>query len=582
MSPQSPSPEGLSLTGARWVRVEVAQERVQACRERTGLSELAARVLAIRWDGEGLPDQEWLQADLDHLHDPYRMLHMEAALDRLRHALARDERIRVVTDYDVDGTTSSLILQAALRVLKPDVRLDYHIPNRFDEGYGFSVRAAQRAAEEGVGLVVTADIGVRDHEAVAAAHEAGVDVLICDHHLPDGASVPEGATVLCPPQRGCTYPNRHLAACGVSLKLAQALLQAHPKQQGLVSSLLKLAAIGTVADMVPLTTLENRAIVALGLEQLNRGGHSPGLQALLRVSGTTEDIDASHLGFRLGPRINAAGRVADASLVVRLLNTRDPQEAARLAQQLEHLNDTRRALQERLSTEVLEGLAGDPPPMVVVAGPEEDGFHRGVVGIVASRIKEQLHRPAAVISIQGDLAVGSFRSLPGVHAVRALDAASDLLVRYGGHPMAAGFTLPTSKIDAFRDRLVAWVQTARYDADLVAVREIDAEVSPEALRPELYEELRQLGPFGQGNPAPRLAVLGVRPESVRIVGRRGTTLKLRLPRSGAAPVEAVWFGGAEHANTLARHRVDLFGAFETNTWNGRTTLQFRVEDARVG
>lgn len=582
MSPLPPAtPDGLSLTGARWIRPAVDGHRVEALRRRTGLSDLAARVLALRWDGDDLPDRSWLQADLDHLHDPRAMLHMDAALDRLRRALARDERIRVVTDYDVDGTTSSLILQAALRVLKPDLRLDYHVPNRFHEGYGFSVQAARAAAEQGVGLVVTADIGVRDHEAVAAARAAGVDVLVCDHHLPAGASVPEGATVLCPPQAGCTYPNRHLAACGVSLKLAQALLHDHPNQRAIVSSLLKLAAIGTVADMVPLTTRENRAIVALGLEQLNRGPHAPGLQALLRVAGAAGEIDATQLGYRIGPRINAAGRIADASLVIRLLTTRDPLEAATLARELERHNETRRDLQERLTAEVLDGISGEPPPFVVVAGPEEAGWHRGVVGIVASRVKEQLHRPTAVISVQGDQAVGSLRSLPSLHAVRALDAVADLLVRYGGHPMAAGFTLPTDRIPALRERLIAWAAGAVGQEDLVAVREIDADVAPEALRPELFDELRRLGPFGQGNPAPRLVVPAVRPQDVRVVGRRGSTLKLRLPRRGMGPLDAVWFGGAEHEGVLARGPVDLLGGFEQNNWNGRTSLQFRVEDARL-
>lgn len=578
----SAGPAGsLSVTGAHWAGAEPAPERIAAIRQRTGLSEIGARVLALRWDGDDLPDATWLEPTLDHLHDPLRMRNMETALARLRYAVDRGQRIRVVTDYDVDGTTSSLILQAALKTLRPDVDISYHIPNRFGEGYGFSVLAAQQAAEDGVDLIVTADIGVRDHAAVEAARQAGVDVLICDHHLPAGADVPDGATVLCPPQAGCAYPNRSLAACGVSLKLAQALLRDHPKHRLILESLLKLAAIGTVADLVPLSTLENRAIVGLGLNQLNRGRHHPGLAALLKVARTRPgEIDTTHLGFYIGPRINAAGRVADARLVVQLLNCRDPKQAAALASELDALNDRRKQLQDQLTDELLEDLRADPPPFVVVAGPEEEGWHRGVVGIVASRVKDEVHRPAAVISIQGDTAVGSVRSVPGIHAVRALDSVADLLVKYGGHPMAAGFTVPTRQLDALRERLCSYVSEHRSEEELVPVRDYDATVPASQLDWGLLRELRRLGPFGQGNPAPSLRVSGIRPFRVQVVGQKQTTLKAWLPREGGAALEAVWFGGAEHADFLASGPVDLLGEIEENRFNGRSSLQFLIRDAR--
>jgi single-stranded-DNA-specific exonuclease len=338
--------------------------------------------------------------------------------------------------------------------------VSYHIPSRFDEGYGFSVRAAQQAAEDGVGLVVTADIGVRDHAAIEAARSRGLGVLVCDHHLPAGAAVPQDAIVLCPPQAGDAYPNRSLAACGVSLKLAQALLREHPKRDGVIRSLLKLAAIGTVADMVSLGTLENRAIVALGLRELAQGPHHPGLQALLEVSGLTGGdarIDEAALGFRIGPRINAAGRVAEATLVVQLLTERDPARARALAERLDALNTERRDIQKRLVEGCLAAIPDPPPPFVLLSGREDEGWHRGVVGIVASRVKDELERPVAVVSIQGEWAVGSVRSVGGVHAVRALDSVSDLLAKYGGHPAAAGFTVRTADLDALRERLSAFV-----------------------------------------------------------------------------------------------------------------------------
>lgn len=574
--------ESASLTGAHWALTEVGDARIDALCGATGLSRPAAIVLALRWDGEGAKDaSRWLAPSVSMLHDPFSMLHMEAAVDRLKSAISRREKIRVVTDYDVDGTTSSLVLQAALRSLDPDVDVSYHIPNRFDEGYGFSVRAATEAVKDKIGLIVTADIGVRDHSAVTAAREGGVDVLICDHHLPSGAKVPENATVLCPPQDGDSYPNRALAACGVSLKLAQALLVHHPKRDAIIRSMLKLSAIGTVADMVSLGTIENRAIVALGLSELNVGKHSPGLRELLRVSGLNQgDIDETSLGFRVGPRINAAGRVADAALVIELLGTRSEEEAARLADHLDQLNSERRALQQRVVAEALQMISSPPPPFVLLAGVEERGWHRGVVGIVASRIKDHVNRPTAIVSIQGEYAVGSVRTISAVHAVKALESVADLLVKFGGHPAAAGFTVKTSDLHALSARLSAYVDQTTSSSEFVPLRRADVIVSSEQLTDRLRYELEKLGPFGLGNPAPSLIVPDIRPQGVMVRGSAARMLKFQIPRGGSTPIDAVWWDGAEHALNLSQGPVDLLGTLEENVWQGERKLQMNLKDAR--
>lgn len=572
-----------SLLGARWGLRSVDEDRARRLAERTGLSATAARCLALRFDGDALPTVDILNPTLEHLHDPLSMRNMAAALDRLDHAIRTGEPVRVVTDYDVDGTTSSLILQAALKLRNPDLDVSYHIPNRFVEGYGFSVQAAQQAADDGVGLIVTADIGVRDHAAVAAAGERGVDVLVCDHHLPAGASVPEGATVLCPPQEGDDYPNQALAACGVSLKLAHGLLQNHHRSWDLVlRSLLKLAAVGTVADMVSLSTLENRAIVTMGLQELSGGRHHAGLRELLRISGLGEkQVRTSDLGFRIGPRINAAGRVADAKLVVELLNERDAQRARQLAGRLEALNTERKDIQRRLVKEALAMIGGEPTPWVVLAGDEEAGWHRGVVGIVAARVKEEVHRPTAVVSIQGDRAVGSVRSIPGVHAVAALDSVSDLLVKYGGHPMAAGFTVPTDKLDELRDRLSEWV-VANVDSDqFVPITEVDAVVPVGRLGEGLYQDLARLGPFGQGNPRPLLWVPQVEAARTRRMGADNGMLKVWLKRPGSEPLEAVWWSGGPHQGLFEAGPVDVVGHLGVNEYRGRRTLQLEIRDVRA-
>lgn len=567
-----------SWTDALWTLNDVDPERVRAFQEATGLSGVGARILAQR--GEEVPDAGWLRPTLDQLHDPGLLHDMPRALERLERAVREGQKVRIITDYDVDGTTSSLILQAALKLVGPSLDIDYHIPNRFNEGYGFSVLAAEQAVADGVDLIVTADIGVRDHASVEAAKAGGVDVLICDHHLPPGSSVPEDAIVLCPPKAECSYPNPYLAACGVSLKLATALLAEHPKRQPILKSLLKLAAIGTVADLVPLTSAENRAIVSIGLHELNTGRHNAGLRELLRVCDIKGDIGESDLGYRVGPRINAAGRLVDAKLVVELLTTRDARQARELAERIDKLNKERQGIQRTVYEAAMEQIdPAAPDPFVVVAGEEEAGWHRGVVGIVASKVKEAVHRPVAVVSIQGEQAVGSVRSIDGVHAVRALDAAEDLLVRYGGHPAAAGFTVPTEKLDALRERLGAFVLENTTPEDLVRHRRVDAEVGPEQLSWQLFDELGSLGPFGMKNPRPRLLIRGVQAERPRVLAG-GRLLKFGISGTSAGWLSCIWWGEGERAEAITGRRLDLLGQLGVNTWTGNRELQFQVLDAR--
>ena len=524
-----------------------------------------------------------LRPNLDALHDPFEMYGMQQAVDRLLRAVHDREAVRVVTDYDVDGTTSSLILQAALKILGSD-NLSYHIPDRFKEGYGFSVLAAETAAADGVKLIVTADIGVRAHAAVTRARELGVDVIICDHHLPAGADVPVDAhTVLCPPQARCSYPNPALAACGVSLKLAQALLSEKPFYDRILHSMLKLAAIGTVADVVDLLTPENRAIVALGIQSLNKGPHNAGLTALLHVSDLEMgSIDSGDLGFRIGPRINAAGRLDSATRVVELLTTRDPVRAMKIAQELDKHNAARREIQQQLMTEAMAQIPkGDSAPaFIVAAGEEEDGWHRGVVGIAAGRVRDAFYRPTAIISIAGDEARGSVRAIPEVHAVRALESAHDLLIQYGGHPAAAGFSVKTENIPALRERLIAAaIEQTGGDTPLPR-RRVDAALAPQEISWRLQRDLVRLGPHGKGNPSPKLQITGATVRDLRVLKERH--LKFDLA-GGKGQLTAIWWRAAEHQAILASGQpVDFLGSLEVNEWRGRKTLQFNVEDARAG
>lgn len=559
----------LSLTGRRWQLAPVDAARVTELALQLRLPEVVARCLLQR---AGLRAGDWLRPSWEHLHDPFAMLGMDRAVARIREAAARGEAVRIVTDYDVDGTTSSLILQRTMSLA--GVRnVDYHIPHRFDEGYGFSVRAAEAAAADGIKLIVTADIGVRDHKAVEAATSAGVDVIVCDHHLPAGESVPEQAlAVLCPPQQGCDYPNKALAACGVSLKLAQALLDQHPKRELILSSMLKVAAIGTVADVVDLSTLENRAIVSLGLDAMRAGPNAPGLHALLEVAGLDKgQIDASDLGFRLGPRINAAGRLAEANAVISLFDERDLSAARARAKALDRLNAERQGMQEKLIQACLKQLPSRVPDFVVLWGQEEEGWHRGIVGIAAAKIRDRVHRPTAICAVSGAEARGSVRSTGEIHAVDALSSAADLLLKFGGHPVAAGFTVPTRNLEALAERLADFA--SQNAGSWVPTLELDARCALGELNRGSVEALTRLGPHGKGNPPPMLALEPGVPQRISAMGERHLRFDL-------GPLQAIWWGGAQHREAL-QGPVSVVATPGFHTWQGRTTMRLTVEDIRV-
>ena len=567
----------LSLAGRRWMT-----RGATAAAASDG--SLLQRCLAAR--PPAAPLEAWLAPSLDHItgNDPFSMKGMAEAVPRLLRAARDGERTLIVTDYDVDGTTSSLILQHALRLAGgPAADLRWHIPDRFGEGYGFSMRAVEKAVEAGVKLIVTADIGVRDHLAVSRAREAGIDVVVCDHHLPDGESVPEDAVaVLCPPQAGCRYPNKALAACGVSLKVAQALLAEHPKFTALIGSFLKLAAIDTVADLVPLTTLENRAIVALGLEALAAGPNQPGLQALLETSGIKphEPIEAWQLGFYVGPRINAAGRLDSAGLVVELLNERDPEQARLRAARLSELNRDRQALQRQAEEEALAAVPTPLPAFVVVSGEEDregitSPWHRGVVGIVAGRLKEQLNRPVAVVAMAGDSGRGSVRSIPGVHAVRGLEAARDLLLRFGGHPFAAGFEVRREHLAALAERLDQWTASLDEGELFIPEEDVDDDILITDLSVAAVDALQTLAPFGQGYAEPQWVLRDVRATDIRTMGADGQHLRFAL-----GPHKGIWFRAPPEAQAALAQRVDLLVTLQVETWQGRRSLTVKVKDLR--
>ncbi|HQR33448.1 MAG TPA: single-stranded-DNA-specific exonuclease RecJ [Blastocatellia bacterium] len=582
----TPSPTKITrgISGARWHLASCDESIVRALHEETGEDRILLRCLLNRGLAQATEIKKFLAPEfLTDLHEPSLLRDMPLAVARLREAMAKRQKILIVTDFDVDGTTSSVILSQTLKLLGGGDLTECYIPNRFTEGYGLSIQIVEKAAQEGFSLIVTADIGIKSHAEARLARELGIDLIICDHHLPDGEDVPADAfAVLCPKgSSGIGYPNKHLAACGVSLKLAQALLEGTPRRDAIVSSLAKLTAIGTVADMVDLSVSENRAIVSHGLKGLSQPSANPGLRALLKLSNVGNPITPFDVGFKIGPRINAAGRVAHANTVLKLFGAASEEEANLLAFQLEEMNSKRQHIQAVL-VEKLKLLLEQKESLdrvLVFSGTEEEGFHRGVLGIACSKIVEMTGRPTLICSLENGLAHGSARSISGFHIVEALDAASQVLVKYGGHPMAAGFTVESAKIDEMRWRLNHHAAEVLQEEDLGRTLTADAELELcEATIPTI-KSLARLEPHGVGNPQPLFLMRRLPLRSAQVL--KDKHLKLQIGRE-KTQLEALWWNAVEYQSKLVIGKeISLMCRLEINSWNNRESCQLKVVDVAV-
>jgi single-stranded-DNA-specific exonuclease len=566
----------------KWVLRQHDENQARDLAASLGVSPIVAGLLISRGHGDPNSARVFLNPSLEQLHDPFLMLGMSEAVSRLARAIDNQEPILIYGDYDVDGTTGTAVLLRALRML--GATAGYHVPHRFTEGYGIQQAGLEKAASEGYKLVVSVDCGIRAHEPLHWARANGLDIIITDHHLPDeDEGAPPALAVLNPNQHGCEYPDKNLAGVGVAFKLVHALFRERSKEQ-VVPGFLKMVAIGTVADVARLVG-ENRAIVALGLSDLPRAVNH-GLRALIDIAGCGEDgeMTAYDLGFRIGPRINAAGRMDAASAVVDLFNAKDGEEARRLAEHLDTRNRERMDAQREIFNRALEEFESaaerdEQTHAAVIAG---DGWHRGVIGLAASKIAERLNRPCVVISLEGDVGHGSARSIEAYHLFDGLTACRDLLEKFGGHSHAAGLAIQRARIPEFRRRLNEHAASCLTDEELVPSLAIDAEVSPRALGFELSQDLRTLEPFGAGNPRPVFVTRGVRVLSEPQIIKE-QHLKLRVAGDDNRPFEAIWWRGVEEVEQLPQRsqRLDLAYEFETNRWNGDIRLQLNVRDLKM-
>lgn len=563
---------------ARWSIGNADEMLVESFMRELQIDPLVARMLVLR-DIRTVPDAEqFLHGGVHYYNDPYLLDGMLPAVERIRKALQNDELIRVYGDYDADGVSSTSLMAHLLKGL--GARFDTYIPHRIREGYGLNRSAIKLAKEQGVALLITVDTGISAAQEIAYSQELGLDVIVTDHHEPPEI-LPQALAVINPKKPGCPYPYKHLAGVGVAFKLAHAILDRLPEE------LLEFAALGTVADLMPLTG-ENRLIVKQGLLRMQDSTYA-GFRSLIGVSGIdNKEVTASHIGFSLAPRINASGRLEAADIAVKLLTTSDEKEAEQIAFELDMLNKERQLIVEDMVKEAFvlaeQQQAKGLDKVIVVA---KEHWNVGVVGIVASKIVEKFYRPTLVLSIdpQTGMAKGSARSIAGFDLHKALTACEEMLDHYGGHQAAAGMSLNSSHLEAFTHKLNELAAAVLTEQDFIPLLKADAACSLSDVPIASIEQLEKLAPFGMGNPAPRFMFTDLSLSDIRTIGKEKQHLKLALSQMKeevSCSVEAVGFGKGSLAGLIApAAKVDVLGELSINEWNGVRKPQIMMQDLRI-
>ncbi|HWB30186.1 MAG TPA: single-stranded-DNA-specific exonuclease RecJ [Vicinamibacterales bacterium] len=567
-----------------WEDVPADVDRVSAIATSVGVPPVIARLLCQR--GLDTPDAaiRFLSPALSQLHDPYLLLDMRPAIERLRAAIARGEQIAIHGDYDVDGITATVILRRAIELLGG--RVVHFVPDRMKDGYGLQAATIDRLQAAGAHVIVSVDCGIRATEAAVRARELGLDLIITDHHEPETA-LPPAFAVINPKRPGCTYPDKMLAGVGVALKVVQALFESTPHGPATLAHFIKIAAIGTLADVVPLVG-ENRVIASFGLSGLSRGPHGVGLEALLeeaQLSGRR--LDSFHVSFMLAPRLNAAGRMSSPDLAADLLLLRGRDDeirdrARQLAKRLSEENAKRREQEAEILAEARRSIERDPQVgahnMLVVAG---EGWHRGVIGIVASKLVEQYHKPTLVLSIEDGIARGSGRSIAAFDLLAALESCADVFLQFGGHRQAAGVTLDASRVGELRQRLGACANERLRPEDLVPRLRIDAPLGLREISGDIVAGHARLGPFGAANPKPvfRASPIDLIAPPRKIKDRHLSLLVKQESRS----FKAIAWRAADREDYLSANRcgLELAYSLEESEYRGERTTELVVADIRV-
>ncbi|MFT9486971.1 MAG: single-stranded-DNA-specific exonuclease RecJ [Tepidibacillus sp.] len=556
----------------RWQIQYADTEVVKSIAMTCGINEKVAQLLAIRGIDEKHAMQ-FLQPDLAGLYDPYLLDGMKKAVDRIHSAILKNEKILIYGDYDADGVTSTSLLYKTLKTLKANFA--YYIPNRFTEGYGLNKEALSQAEKQGFAVVITVDTGISAIEEAAFAKEKGIALIITDHHEPPPV-LPDAYAVINPKKPNDTYPFKYLSGVGVAFKLAHALLGRVPTE------LIDIAAIGTIADLVPLYD-ENRIIASLGLKQMRETMHI-GLKAMLEETGLAgKEITAGHVGFVIAPRINASGRLDTAGHAVRLFISEKAEEATELAQLLNEINQERQGIVEQITEDAFQLIKQsqlDQYQVIVVAN---EGWNVGVIGIVASRILEKYYRPTIVLSIDPEtkMAKGSARSIEGYNIYQALTTVKDILPHFGGHPAAAGLSIHEKDIAQLRTRLHQLANEWLTEEDFIPIEKVDVICKIEDIDLQLVQQLERLAPYGIGNPTPKIVIDQSEVTEITVVGKEKQHLKLKVKSDGKT-IDALAFRMGDLKKEIAHFsKIQLLGELSINEWNQEQKPQIIVRDVNI-
>lgn len=550
---------------------------VKALAHALNTSGTIATLLVNRGFSDVLTAQEFLHPKFDYLGDPFLMRDLKKAVARIHLAIERQEKILIYGDYDVDGTTAVVILRKALEMM--GARTAYHIPRRFVDGYGMKADVVEQAASDGVKLIISVDTGIKAFDVVETANALGLDCIITDHHLPD-SKLPRALAILNPKRSDCPYPDKNLCGVGVAFKLVQALFKQSDKERYL-HSFLKIVAIGTVADVVPLVG-ENRVFVKIGLEGLQVPSNF-GLKSLIEICGLdSRAITSSDIGFRLAPRINAVGRMGGGGQVVELFAAADEDQSRGLAQEMDRMNRERQMIEEQIFRLAQDRFSAEPSLarqwVIVLDG---EGWHRGVIGIVATKVSEKYHRPVLVVSTENGIGYGSGRSPKGFNLLKALDCCSDLFDRFGGHAQAAGFQIPTRHVEELRRRLNEHAANVITEQDLEPMLEVDSELRLSDIDEGFFQEVETLAPFGPANPQPvfvaRDLALIAEPRVVK-----GKHLKFRVEQDGRALDVIGWnLAQRQPVNFAGARKLSLAFTIASNAFQGIRSLQLVAKDIKI-
>ncbi|NIJ55643.1 single-stranded-DNA-specific exonuclease RecJ [Dyadobacter arcticus] len=565
----------------RWIHaLEFTSEQQQAAgqlAESLKVSPSLATLLVQRGIHDFEQSRNFFRPEIKHLHDPFLMMNMDLAVQRLSSAITSGEKILIYGDYDVDGTTSVALFYGFLKKIYNNI--DYYIPDRYEEGYGVSWHSIEWAQQNGFKLIVTLDCGIKSVDKVSAAAEYGIDFIICDHHRP-GNELPAAVAVLDPKREDCLYPYKELTGCGVGFKLLQAFCIREDIDLEILFDFLDLLVVSIASDIVPITG-ENRVFAYYGLKKLNASPRV-GLKALIQIAGMTGELDITNVVFGLGPRINAAGRIKHAREAVKLLLSEVEEEAFDFAQEINKHNSERRLFDTSITEQALSMIENDTwfsEAKSTVLYKED--WHKGVIGIVASRCIEKYYRPTIILTQSHGKAAGSARSIPGFDVYEAIEECADLLEQYGGHTFAAGLTLPIHNIEAFKSRFNDIVSSRMLPDQLVPVINIDMLLAIETITLKFYNVLRQMGPFGPGNMTPIFES-----RNVTLVGTpslmKEKHIKFDVKQNSSQTFTAVGFGLAQFYPDIANGRpFSICYCLEENNFRDKKTLQLSLKDIKL-